>query len=161
MSWMADPDMHVQVFIALFSVTAVALSQCESLSLRRWASVFGLVSQPFWYWTSWHAEQWGIFALSFLYTAAWTKGFWQAWVNPMPEYSAAQHLEAIRGCLVVDGEMMGRDETASAILSRYKTIASMDWFKDDMRPLDPIYIDEFGQVESSDMAFDGKPGLSD
>lgn len=162
MSWFADPDTHVQIFIALFGVTAIALSQCESPSLRRWASVFGLVSQPFWYWTSWHAEQWGIFALSFLYTAAWMKGFWGAWVKPLPEYSAAAHLESIRTCLEVDAGMMARDETAMLILERYAVIASQKWMQDEMKALEPIYIDEFGQVEACAKTGDDstRPGLT-
>lgn len=36
-----------QASIAVFGVTAVALSQSLSPAARKWASVFGLVGQPF------------------------------------------------------------------------------------------------------------------
>ena len=70
-----------QIFIALFGVTAVFLSQCHCQSKRRWASVFGLASQPFWFYTTYVAEQWGIFALSFLYAYSWALGFKNNWIK--------------------------------------------------------------------------------
>ena len=72
--------MIAQLFIALFGVTAVALSQSELDSRRRWASVFGLLGQPFWFFAAWQSQQWGIFVLSFLYTASWGKGFHTYWI---------------------------------------------------------------------------------
>lgn len=71
-----------QVCIAIFGVTAVALSQSEHQGRRKWASVFGLVGQPFWFYSSWVGEQWGIFALCFLYSISWGKGFWANWIRP-------------------------------------------------------------------------------
>jgi hypothetical protein len=71
-----------QIAIALFSVSAVFLSQCESMKLRKWASVMGLIGQPFWFYAAWTAGQFGIFALCFLYTFAWGKGFYTHWVKP-------------------------------------------------------------------------------
>jgi len=44
--------------------------------------VFGLLAQPFWFYATWQAEQWGIFALSFLYAASWLRGLWTQWVRP-------------------------------------------------------------------------------
>jgi hypothetical protein len=44
--------------------------------------VFGLVSQPFWFYATIQAEQWGIVVLCFFYTLAWLKGFWTYWVTP-------------------------------------------------------------------------------
>lgn len=71
--------MH-QIFIALFGVTAVALSQSALASRRRWASVFGLLGQPFWFYMAWTAGQWGVFALCILYTLSWAKGFYTNWI---------------------------------------------------------------------------------
>lgn len=72
--------MTAQIFIALFGVTAVALSQSTLEARRRWASVFGLIGQPFWFYAAWKAQQWGIFFLCFLYTLSWSKGFHTHWV---------------------------------------------------------------------------------
>ena len=41
-----------QASIAVFGVTAVALSQSLSPAARKWASVFGLVGQPFWFYSA-------------------------------------------------------------------------------------------------------------
>ncbi|UBB15475.1 hypothetical protein [Comamonas odontotermitis] len=75
--------MIAQLFIALFGVTAVALSQSTLASRRRWASVFGLVGQPLWFYAAWQSEQWGIFALCFLYTLSWGNGFYSNWIAAM------------------------------------------------------------------------------
>ena len=72
--------MTAQIFIALFGVTAVALSQSALAGRRRWASVFGLLGQPFWFYAAWEAQQWGIFTLCFLYTISWSKGFHTNWI---------------------------------------------------------------------------------
>lgn len=69
-----------QIGIALTGVTAIALSQDVRESWRKWACIFGLIGQPFWFYSSWMAEQWGIFALCFLYTLAWARGFKAHWM---------------------------------------------------------------------------------
>lgn len=71
-----------QLFIALFGVTAIALTQSESTERRKWASVFGLIGQPFWFYSAISTEQWGVVALCFLYSWAWGKGFYTAWIKP-------------------------------------------------------------------------------
>ena len=72
--------MTSQIFIAIFGVTAVALSQSAFAERRRWTSVFGLLGQPFWFYAAWEAQQWGIFALCFLSTFSWGKGFYTNWI---------------------------------------------------------------------------------
>ena len=42
---------------------------------------FGLAGQPFWFYTTWQAEQWGIFILSFFYAGAWAKGIYNYWIK--------------------------------------------------------------------------------
>jgi len=49
---------------------------------RRWGFVVGLMGQPFWFWSSWQHEQWGIFAVSVWYTYAWLQGIWNFWIKP-------------------------------------------------------------------------------
>ena len=66
-----------QIAIACFGVTAVWLSQDARPHWRRWACVFGLVGQPFWFYATWKAQQWGIFVLCFFYTYSWARGLRQ------------------------------------------------------------------------------------
>lgn len=69
-----------QIGIALTGVTAIYLSQDKRENVRKWACIFGLGGQPFWFYSSWTAEQYGIFALCFLYTLAWARGFNAHWL---------------------------------------------------------------------------------
>lgn len=73
--------MIAQLGIALFGVAAIWLSQDALESRRRWASVLGLAGQPFWFWATFSAQQWGMFALCFLYSWSWFKGFRLHWMG--------------------------------------------------------------------------------
>lgn len=66
--------MIAQLGIAIFGVLAIWLAQDARLAVRRWAPVFGLLGQPFWFWSACSAQQWGVFALCLLYTLAWARG---------------------------------------------------------------------------------------
>jgi hypothetical protein len=79
-----------QLGIALFGVTAIWLSQDAREGVRRFACIFGLVGQPFWFYATYVGEQWGMFALCFLYSWAWGKGFRQHWLRRMPPALTAQ-----------------------------------------------------------------------
>ena len=70
-----------QIGIAVFGLLAVFLSQDSRESWRRWACIFGLLGQPFWFYATWKAAQWGIFALSFLYAFSWARGFYNFWLR--------------------------------------------------------------------------------
>ncbi len=70
-----------QFAIAIFGVTAVFLSQSSVDKRRRYACIFGLIGQPFWFYAAWSSQQWGMFALCVLYTWAWGKGFWSNWMR--------------------------------------------------------------------------------
>lgn len=70
-----------QIVIALTGATAVWLSQDQRETWRRWACIFGLIGQPFWFYSAWAAQQWGIFALCFLYTFSWARGFRNNWMR--------------------------------------------------------------------------------
>lgn len=72
--------MIAQIFIAVFGVLAVWLSQQSNAQFQKYACIFGLVSQPFWFYSSWDTQQWGIFALSFFYAFAWAQGFKNHWL---------------------------------------------------------------------------------
>lgn len=68
-----------QVAIAVLGATAIWLTQDKRESWRRYACLFGLAGQPFWMYATYTAGQWGIFALTMIYTAAWFKGFRSHW----------------------------------------------------------------------------------
>ncbi|PWW44626.1 hypothetical protein [Melaminivora alkalimesophila] len=74
-----------QIAIALLGAAAAWLSQARSPASRRWACVFGLLGQPFWFYASWHANQWGIFAVSVIYLCAWLRGVWVYWIAQRDE----------------------------------------------------------------------------
>jgi hypothetical protein len=70
-----------QIGITLSGVIAVWLTQDKRATWRRWACVFGMLAQPFWFYAAWRAEQWGIFAMCTLYTYAWARGLWIHWLS--------------------------------------------------------------------------------
>ena len=70
-----------QIAIALTGAVAVWLSQDKREHLRKWACIFGLLGQPFWFYSAWDAGQWGIFALCFLYTYSWSRGLRNNWMR--------------------------------------------------------------------------------
>jgi hypothetical protein len=77
-----------QIAIALTGVTAVWLSQDTREAWRRYACLFGMAGQPFWFYATAKAEQWGIFVLCILYTYSWGRGVWNNWLKP--RFAAAQ-----------------------------------------------------------------------
>lgn len=68
-----------QLAIAATGVTAIWLTQSKSEKARRYACLFGLAGQPFWFYAAWQAEQWGIFAVCCLYTLSWARGVRNNW----------------------------------------------------------------------------------
>jgi len=70
-----------QICIAFTGLIAIWLTQQSRPELKKYACLFGLASQPFWFHTTYMAEQWGIFGLSFIYSAMWLVGFKNHWVT--------------------------------------------------------------------------------
>lgn len=70
-----------QIIIALTGIPAVWLTQQDRESWKKYACLFGLVGQPFWFYTSYVSEQWGIFVLCFFYTYVWYLGLKNNWLN--------------------------------------------------------------------------------
>lgn len=68
-----------QLAIAFAGVIAIWFSQDCCPKRRRFACLFGLAGQPFWFYSAWQAEQWGIFCLCFFYAWAWFKGVRLHW----------------------------------------------------------------------------------
>lgn len=70
-----------QIAIAFTGLVAIWLSQDSRDSWRRYACLFGIVGQPFWFYSAYTNEQWGIFTLAFFYTFAWIKGIKTNWLD--------------------------------------------------------------------------------
>lgn len=70
-----------QWLIAATGVPAIILVNAASERLRRWGPVLGLLGQPAWFYSTFVAEQWGTFFISFFYLAAWLLGFYNGWLK--------------------------------------------------------------------------------
>jgi hypothetical protein len=70
-----------QIAIALTGVVAIWLSQDKRESFRKYACLFGMAGQPFWFYSAYTGEQWGIFTLCIFYTYAWAKGIKNNWIT--------------------------------------------------------------------------------
>jgi len=68
-----------QVAIFGFGVAAVILTNLRADKWRRWAPICGLIAEPFWFYTGYVHEQWGIIGLAFVYGAAWANGIKNHW----------------------------------------------------------------------------------
>lgn len=77
-----------QIAIAVFGASACWLSQDAKFERRKFACLFGIAAQPFWYYAAYKAQQWGIFLVCIPYTMAWIKGVYVHWVMPQ---EAIQH----------------------------------------------------------------------
>lgn len=71
-----------QIAVSVLGVLCVYLSQHNKDSVRRYACVVALISQPFWFYIAWEAAQWGVFGLGVVYLAVWLKSFYQHWIKP-------------------------------------------------------------------------------
>ena len=78
---MVDFDIISQTLIAIFGISAVYLSQQSNDDLKKWASVCGLISQPFWFYSMVQSEQYIIVLLCVLYTISWGVGFRNYWIR--------------------------------------------------------------------------------
>lgn len=63
-------DLIAQVGLFVFGVLAIVLVAQKN----KWGFVFGVIAQPFWFITAYVNEQWGVFALCFVYTGSWLYG---------------------------------------------------------------------------------------
>lgn len=73
--------MIAQIFIALFGVTAIFLSQSPNPTAQKYACICGLAGQPAWFVATISAEQWGMVALCCFYSVAWARGFKTHWLK--------------------------------------------------------------------------------
>ena len=72
--------MIAQIGIALTGVIAIWLTQQNREEWKKYACLFGMAGQPFWFYSSYSTEQWGIFALCFFYAYSWAIGIKTHWI---------------------------------------------------------------------------------
>lgn len=66
-------DLISQIGIFIFGVLAIILVARKN----KWGFVFGFMSQPFWFITSYLNHQWGVFLVSFVYAGSWIYGIYE------------------------------------------------------------------------------------
>lgn len=69
----------VQAAIFVLSGAAIWLVGGVSDNAKRWGYLLGLAGQPFWAYSAYRGEQWGILLLTAWYTIAWGRGLWNHW----------------------------------------------------------------------------------
>jgi len=72
-------EMITQALIASMSLSATYLSLHPVY--QRFACFFGLFVQPLWMISTYKHQQYGMFALCFVYGAIWLRSFWRHWVK--------------------------------------------------------------------------------
>lgn len=72
-------DIISQTFIAVFGVTAILCTQQSDDELKKYGCLLGMAAQPFWFYSTYVAGQWGIFALTFVFTFVWAIGIKNYW----------------------------------------------------------------------------------
>ena len=68
-----------QLLILVTGPAAIGMSQIERT--KRFACLVGLAGQAGWFHATWIAEQWGMFAASFVYAGMWGIGLWRHWLS--------------------------------------------------------------------------------
>ena len=68
-----------QIAIAFTGVVAIFLTQQKNENIKKYGCLFGLAGQPFWLYSAYTSEQWGVFVLCVFYTYAWCLGVKNNW----------------------------------------------------------------------------------
>ena len=70
-----------QIIIAFTGIIAIWLTQQNRNAWKKYACLFGVAGQPFWFYSAYSTEQWGIFVLCVFYTYAWCLGVKNNWIT--------------------------------------------------------------------------------
>lgn len=70
----------IQICLFLFSVTGMFLLSSNK-SYRKYGFIINLISQPFWFLTTVPSKQYGLIALSCVYTIAWCMGIYNYFIR--------------------------------------------------------------------------------
>lgn len=71
---------YAQIGLAVFGAAAIYLISRKD-HWQRWGYILGLCSEPFWFYSSWKAQQWGIFVLSLWYAFSFANGIYNYWIK--------------------------------------------------------------------------------
>ena len=69
-----------QVFIFIFGGSSIWLVS-RTDKWKKYGYITGLLSQPFWIYTSIVNKQWGILAMTLFYAYSWSKGIYNYWIK--------------------------------------------------------------------------------
>jgi hypothetical protein len=68
--------------IMIFVCGALSITALNSNGkMSKYGPVIGLIVQPFYFYSSFINEQWGLFSVSFLYTLAYVYGIYTFWLR--------------------------------------------------------------------------------
>lgn len=70
-----------QIIIALSQLIALYFIHLKSENHQKYAGIFGLFGQPFWFYASYTSQQWGTFILCFFFAVMWYKNLDKYWLN--------------------------------------------------------------------------------
>jgi hypothetical protein len=72
--------MFANIMMVLCGIISIYLTNLpEAHQYKKYAPIVGLLGQPFWFYICWITQQWGILALTVVYTYCWTKGLLNYW----------------------------------------------------------------------------------
>lgn len=63
-----------QIIIFITSASAIWLVNSPDPEMRFLAAIFGIIGQPLWFYESYKAKQWGVFASCFFFLGGWIFG---------------------------------------------------------------------------------------
>lgn len=70
-----------QIAIAMTGVIAILITQQSNDDIKKYACIFGIVGQPFWFYSAFDNQQWGILVLCVFYSYSWALGFYNNWIK--------------------------------------------------------------------------------
>lgn len=70
-----------QILLALTGVTAIWLTQQSREEWKRYACLFGMAGQPFWFYHAYQTEAIGVAILCCFYTYSWGVGIYNNWLK--------------------------------------------------------------------------------
>jgi hypothetical protein len=69
-------DSIIQFCVAVIGLASIYAALHTSVAVRKFAPILGLVGQPFWFYVTITAEQWGMVALCLAYTVVYLRSLW-------------------------------------------------------------------------------------
>ena len=81
-----------QVAIFGLGTSAIVLVAMKN----KWGFVIGIISQPFWFITSFINQQWGVFLVSIVYTLSWAFGIYEWFSKDRKKKPHSIHRHLIR-----------------------------------------------------------------